>query len=298
MLASQSVSLALCTSRRMTEEIRPASSPHGSGSLVDGSGDSPPAMLSSPADEENGELLQSSSFGGEGSSKHSTLSNKDNVSTHHVQLGRPQAHPYPHPGSPLSDEESPLLEAKRSTTSSRAGSRAGSSSAKGTLASQKGRVHRRSLSMIVQPGSVRRHLNIVENEYDVETAMSVPATPVPQNPPPPPIDFNLYATKKTIAEGFLVVALLAANAAQLKTIITAGKENQFHGFVTALVILSIVLLIIVIVFLLLLGRDNLNDVYKQRKLDWINNFATALVFCIVFMNIFVCAFGIEHTPPS
>ena len=34
--------------------------------------------------------------------------------------------------------------------------------------------------MIVQPGSVRRHLNIVENEYDVETAMSVPATPVPQ----------------------------------------------------------------------------------------------------------------------
>lgn len=74
-----------------------------------------------------------------------------------------------------------MLEAKRSTTSSRAGSRAGSSSAKGTLASQKGRVlHRRSLSMIVQPGSVRRHLNIVENEYDVETAMSVPATPVPQ----------------------------------------------------------------------------------------------------------------------
>ncbi|XP_054751514.1 ninjurin-2-like [Lytechinus pictus] len=117
-----------------------------------------------------------------------------------------------------------------------------------------------------------------------------------ENPPPPPIDFNLYATKKTIAEGFLVVALLAANAAQLKTIITAGKENQFHGFVTALVILSIVLLIIVIVFLLLLGRDNLNDVYKQRKLDWINNFATALVFCIVFMNIFVCAFGIEHAP--
>lgn len=45
MLASQSVSLALCTSRRMTEEIRPESPPHGSGSLVDGSGDSPPAML-------------------------------------------------------------------------------------------------------------------------------------------------------------------------------------------------------------------------------------------------------------
>ncbi|XP_072181466.1 uncharacterized protein [Diadema setosum] len=285
------------SSYRITEDPSRQSSPHESGSLANGEDSTPtPTMQNSPADEDAQDLLQSSTYG-EGSSKHSTLSNKDNVSTHHVQLGPPQVHPHPHPHSPLSDEESPLLEAKRSLTSSRAGSRTGTGStvARGG-AGQRGKPHRRSLSMIVQPGSVRRHLNVPEHEYDVETAMSVPATPIPQNPTPPPIDFNLYATKKSVAEGLLVVALLTANAAQLKTIVTAGHQNRFHGFVTALVILSILLLVTVIVFLLLLGRDNLNDVYKQRRLDWLNNIATALIVCIVFINVFVSAFGIEYSP--
>lgn len=42
--------------------------------------------------------------------------------------------------------------------------------------------------------------------------------------------------KKTLAQGFLDIALLGANAAQLKRILTVGKEN--HNFILILVLIS------------------------------------------------------------
>ncbi|XP_072026778.1 ninjurin-2-like isoform X2 [Amphiura filiformis] len=119
--------------------------------------------------------------------------------------------------------------------------------------------------------------------------------PVSSNPPPPPIDFNIYATKKTVAEVLLNVSLLMANASQLRSIIIQGKNYQFYRFVTSMLVIAITLELITGVVLLLIGRDNFNDPYRQRRVDKLNNAATALVFSIVIVNVFIAAFGLEAT---
>ena len=48
----------------------------------------------------------------------------------------------------------------------------------------------------------------------------------------PGLDANVYATKKTIAQGMLDVALLTANASQLKYLLQLGKDQQFYYLVS------------------------------------------------------------------
>ncbi|XP_072026777.1 ninjurin-2-like isoform X1 [Amphiura filiformis] len=156
--------------------------------------------------------------------------------------------------------------------------------------------------MIVHPGSVRRpggtmnghHSDCGDGDHDIMT-LALPSTPIAANPPPPPIDFNIYATKKTVAEVLLNVSLLMANASQLRSIIIQGKNYQFYRFVTSMLVIAITLELITGVVLLLIGRDNFNDPYRQRRVDKLNNAATALVFSIVIVNVFIAAFGLEAT---
>ncbi|GFQ84932.1 ninjurin-2 [Trichonephila clavata] len=55
------------------------------------------------------------------------------------------------------------------------------------------------------------------------------------------LDANVYATKKTIAQGLLDVALLTANASQLKYLLQVGKEHEFYYVMMTLISLSIIL---------------------------------------------------------
>ena len=55
------------------------------------------------------------------------------------------------------------------------------------------------------------------------------------------LNTNRYATKKTIAQGMLDIALLSSNAAQLKYILTVGEEHQYYLPMLVLIISSIVL---------------------------------------------------------
>ncbi|CAG2121765.1 unnamed protein product, partial [Medioppia subpectinata] len=55
------------------------------------------------------------------------------------------------------------------------------------------------------------------------------------------LDPNVYATKKTIAQGMLDVALLTANASQLKYCLQLGKKSQFYYLMVTLISTSIVL---------------------------------------------------------
>lgn len=55
------------------------------------------------------------------------------------------------------------------------------------------------------------------------------------------MDANRYATKKTIAQGMLDIALLTANASQLKYILQVGEQHEFYKLMVTLISLSIVL---------------------------------------------------------
>ncbi|XP_070558502.1 uncharacterized protein [Ptychodera flava] len=147
--------------------------------------------------------------------------------------------------------------------------------------------------------STRRHLVVscVESEQmkHPDYPSDVP-TPVASHGLPRQINMNHYATKKTIATGLLVVSVLMANAALLKSVLQQGKQYEFYGFLVSMLVLAILTEIATGVLLLLIGRDDLNNIYKQKKLDWLNNVATACVLGITVINIFIAAFGLKNTP--
>ncbi|XP_061430424.1 ninjurin-1 isoform X1 [Lethenteron reissneri] len=115
------------------------------------------------------------------------------------------------------------------------------------------------------------------------------------------LDLNHYATKKSAAESMLDVALLMANASQLKVVMEHGTANNFYAVLIALLSVSIIFQIVVGVLLIFIGgqrlfvplKYDLNDAGKHRKLDLLNNIATGLIFIIVVVNVFITAFGVQ-----
>ncbi|KAM7092145.1 ninjurin-1 [Molossus nigricans] len=108
-----------------------------------------------------------------------------------------------------------------------------------------------------------------------------------------PINVNHYANKKSVAESMLDVALLMANASQLKAVIDQGPSFSFFLPMVVLISISLVLQICVGVLLIFLVRYDLNNPAKHARLDFLNNLATGLVFIIVVVNVFITAFGVQ-----
>ncbi|XP_037032749.1 ninjurin-1 isoform X3 [Bradysia coprophila] len=107
------------------------------------------------------------------------------------------------------------------------------------------------------------------------------------------MDANRYATKKTIAQGMLDIALLTANASQLKYILQVGHKHEFYTLMLTLISVSIIMQV-VSGFLSLsfsLMRDcRLHLVEYHNSADIINYIRTGLAFIITFLNLLVSAF--------
>ncbi|NXC43545.1 NINJ1 protein, partial [Penelope pileata] len=108
-----------------------------------------------------------------------------------------------------------------------------------------------------------------------------------------PMNINHYANKKSAAESMLDVALLMANASQLKAVMEQGPSFSFYLPLIILISLSLTLQVFVGVLLIFLVKYDLNNPAKHGKLDFLNNLATGLVFIIVVVNIFITAFGVQ-----
>ncbi|XP_062861476.1 ninjurin-2 isoform X1 [Trichomycterus rosablanca] len=113
--------------------------------------------------------------------------------------------------------------------------------------------------------------------------------------PAAPLNMNRYATKKTAAESMLDVALLMANASQLKAVLEQGPDFTYYITVIVLIAVSLLFQVLAGVFFILMARKDLNNVANQKQLDLWNNIATALVFFTVIINIFITAFGVQKT---
>ncbi|GFX22120.1 ninjurin-2 [Trichonephila clavipes] len=109
------------------------------------------------------------------------------------------------------------------------------------------------------------------------------------------LDANVYATKKTIAQGLLDVALLTANASQLKYLLQVGKEHEFYYVMMTLISLSIILQVLTGCMMLLVANTNLNEVKKQRRAENLNNAITIGVFLVAILNILISALGIKNS---
>lgn len=65
---------------------------------------------------------------------------------------------------------------------------------------------------------------------------------------------NHYANKKSAAESMLDVALLMANASQLKAVLEQGSDFTFYVPLITLISISLILQIVVGVLLIFIGK--------------------------------------------
>uniref|UniRef100_A0A8D2FUC9 Ninjurin 2 n=1 Tax=Theropithecus gelada TaxID=9565 RepID=A0A8D2FUC9_THEGE len=110
-----------------------------------------------------------------------------------------------------------------------------------------------------------------------------------------PVNLNHYATKKSVAESMLDVALFMSNAMRLKAVLEQGPSSHYYITLVTLLSLSLLLQVAIGVLLVVIARLNLNEVEKQWRLDQLNNVATVLVFFTVVINVFITAFGAHKT---
>ncbi|XP_046474586.1 uncharacterized protein [Neodiprion pinetum] len=107
------------------------------------------------------------------------------------------------------------------------------------------------------------------------------------------LDVNRYATKKTIAQGMLDIALLTANASQLKYILQVGKQHEFYILMLSLICTSIGLQILsgLLSLSLNLLRDcRMDDNAFARSVDLIGKARVTLSFVVFLDNLFIATF--------
>uniref|UniRef100_A0A2I3TDR6 Ninjurin 2 n=1 Tax=Pan troglodytes TaxID=9598 RepID=A0A2I3TDR6_PANTR len=127
-----------------------------------------------------------------------------------------------------------------------------------------------------------------------QSALS-PLQPGSSDPRSQPINLNHYATKKSVAESMLDVALFMSNAMRLKAVLEQGPSSHYYPTLVTLISLSLLLQVVIGVLLVVIARLNLNEVEKQWRLNQLNNAATILVFFTVVINVFITAFGAHKT---
>ncbi|XP_037962320.2 ninjurin-2 isoform X4 [Plutella xylostella] len=105
------------------------------------------------------------------------------------------------------------------------------------------------------------------------------------------LDANRYATKKTVAQGMLDIALLTSNASQLKYVLQVGPRHEFYTLLVVLISISIVLQISSAVVQLILGTIfNINHHPDQRKADILNNVSLIFKVISITLNIIISVF--------
>ncbi|KAL7398345.1 hypothetical protein ABVT39_008225 [Epinephelus coioides] len=72
---------------------------------------------------------------------------------------------------------------------------------------------------------------------------------------PAPLNMNHYANKKSAAESMLDVALLMANASQLKAVLDQGPNFSFYTPIVTLISISLCLQVTVGLLLIFIGEN-------------------------------------------
>ncbi|XP_042367524.1 ninjurin-2-like isoform X2 [Plectropomus leopardus] len=124
---------------------------------------------------------------------------------------------------------------------------------------------------------------------------TMPASGPLQGGSPSNLNMNLYATKKTAAEGMLDIALFLANITHMKTVIEQGAGYRYYAAVLTLISFSLALQIVAGVLIIIIGRRDLNNSALQKRLDYLNNVTTAIVFITTILNFFISTFGMQRT---
>ncbi|XP_053614301.1 ninjurin-2 isoform X1 [Plodia interpunctella] len=109
------------------------------------------------------------------------------------------------------------------------------------------------------------------------------------------LDANRYATKKTVAQGMLDIALLTSNASQLKYVLQVGPKHEFYTLLVVLISISIILQLLVGLLFVIIGGLDLNDHEDQPSALVLNDIIVIFIFVISVINVVISAFGLEYS---
>uniref|UniRef100_A0A2A4K9N8 Ninjurin-1 n=1 Tax=Heliothis virescens TaxID=7102 RepID=A0A2A4K9N8_HELVI len=120
---------------------------------------------------------------------------------------------------------------------------------------------------------------------------SRPGSPMPGSIP----DVNTYQQKKNLAQGMMDLALLSANANQLRYVLESSTEHSYYYPSLIFISLSIIFQVMVGVGLIMNSRYDVNDHKERCKADKINNLTVLGIFLITIVNVFITSFSV-NTP--
>ncbi|XP_066997480.2 ninjurin-2 isoform X3 [Anabrus simplex] len=111
------------------------------------------------------------------------------------------------------------------------------------------------------------------------------------------LDANRYATKKTIAQGMLDIALLTANASQLKYILQVGEKHDFYTLMVTLITISIVLQVVAAILAVIMAGVNVEYPEKQYLAAVLNHTALGFSMGVMVADVIRMSFGLDPAVP-
>ncbi|XP_050089894.1 ninjurin-A-like [Anopheles aquasalis] len=112
-------------------------------------------------------------------------------------------------------------------------------------------------------------------------------------------DVNVYQQKKNLAQGMMDLALLSANANQLRYVLDSGRTSHPYYYINLILISSsIIAQVAVGIGLIYKSRYNIKKEEDFCKADRINNLVTIGIFIITIVNVLISAFGMADTNPA
>ncbi|XP_069692923.1 ninjurin-A-like isoform X2 [Periplaneta americana] len=114
-------------------------------------------------------------------------------------------------------------------------------------------------------------------------------------PPRRGVDINVYQHKKTLAQGMMDLALLSANANQLRYVLESGGNHPYYYPSLVMIGMSLFLQVVVGIGLIINGRYNIKQEGDVWKADRINNFTVIGIFLVTAINVFISAFGVADS---
>nr|CAD7404026.1 unnamed protein product [Timema cristinae] len=131
-----------------------------------------------------------------------------------------------------------------------------------------------------------------EGEWPTINIPETPTLDIPRRG----VDLNVYQHKKTLAQGMMDLALLSANANQLRYVLESDGRHPYYYPGLVLISMSIFLQVTVGVGLILNSRYNVKRERDIWKADRINNLTVLGIFLVTVTNIFISAFGVAASP--
>lgn len=109
-------------------------------------------------------------------------------------------------------------------------------------------------------------------------------------------DVNVYQQKKNLAQGMMDLALISANANQLRYVLESFGRHPYYYFSVTFISISLILQVAVGIGLILNSRYNVKNQDDICKADKINNMTIIGIFLITIVNVFISSFGVADVP--